>query len=307
MSPKPPTVEEPPASWAHHALYRHVKDALLALPAYFKTEIAISGILATDLHTLNSVLGAAIEEQVVTTLNAMRSTWDSDEKYALYSFVRQPQTFPDVLLRRATEHTGAADVLMGIELKGWYLLAKEGMPNFRMTATPAACNVHDLLVVVPWVLSHVISGQPLAFTPYITPVRYAAEYRNYHWEHIRAARGSRTGITSPSGAKPYPEKRESIDDQPEYDGGNNFGRFARTHLMDPYIESMQDRLLCGIRMRHWLGFFTSFQQDASEADTRAALDKLASEASKFAKRDAVSGEALARIIDGLRTLILKDD
>lgn len=63
-------------SWPHHALYRRVRDALSAVPAQFSTEIFISGVLATDLHTLNSALGAAIEEQVVATLNAMRATWD---------------------------------------------------------------------------------------------------------------------------------------------------------------------------------------------------------------------------------------
>lgn len=89
------------STWHHNALHRRVRDALSAVPAQFATEIFISGVLATDLHTLNSALGAAIEEQVVATLNAMRATWDPDDNYALYSFVRQPQTFPDVLLRRA--------------------------------------------------------------------------------------------------------------------------------------------------------------------------------------------------------------
>lgn len=82
---------------------------------YFRTETHISGIMATDLHTLNTVLGATIEGQVVRTLNLTRNTWDPDEKYALYSFVRQAQTFPDVLLRK----TSGSEILMGIELKGW--------------------------------------------------------------------------------------------------------------------------------------------------------------------------------------------
>ena len=86
-------------TWPHYELYRRVRDALAAVPTQFATEIFISGVLATDLHTLNSALGAAIEEQVVATLNAMRATWDPDDDYALFSFVRQPQTFPDVLLR----------------------------------------------------------------------------------------------------------------------------------------------------------------------------------------------------------------
>ena len=60
----------------------------------------------------------------------MREVWDPDEKYTFYRFVRQPQTFPDVLLKRNANETGALneEILLGIELKSWYLLAKKGSP-----------------------------------------------------------------------------------------------------------------------------------------------------------------------------------
>ena len=143
----------------HYQLYRDVREAISSLPIYFRTETHISGIMATDLHTLNTVLGATIEQQVVHTLNLIRNTWDPDENYALYSFVRQAQTFPDVLLRR----TSTDDIILGIELKGWYLLAKEAEPSFRFQTTAAACARRDLIVVVPWVLGNVISGSPVLF------------------------------------------------------------------------------------------------------------------------------------------------
>ena len=117
--------------WEHSRLHRDLREAIACLPMYFRTETHISGIMATDLHTLNIVLGATIEEQVVRTLNLVRNTWDPDEQYSSHSFVRQAQTFPDVLLRKAS--TG--DVLLGIELKGWYLLAKEAEPSLRFQAT----------------------------------------------------------------------------------------------------------------------------------------------------------------------------
>jgi hypothetical protein len=78
-------------------------------------------MLASDIFTLNSALGATIEEQVVASLNTLRPVWDPDRQYQTYGFVRQPQTFPDVLLRRKTD---GQDILMGIELKGWYILAR---------------------------------------------------------------------------------------------------------------------------------------------------------------------------------------
>ncbi|WP_447859617.1 zinc ribbon domain-containing protein [Nitrospira calida] len=73
---------------------------------------------------------------------------------------------------------------MGIELKGWYLLAKEAEPSLRFQVTAAACAQRDLIVVVPWVLGNVISGSPILFEPFIESAKYAADYRNYHWQYI---------------------------------------------------------------------------------------------------------------------------
>lgn len=292
--------------WPHYELYRRVRDALAAVPAQFATEIFISGVLATDLHTLNSALGAAIEEQVVATLNAMRATWDPDDKYALYSFVRQPQTFPDVLLRRVPSETPALeDILMGIELKGWYLLAKEEKPTFRFTVTPAACSPQDLLVVVPWALAQVISGRPIAFTPYIVEAKYAAESRNYHWTDVREAKGSRA-ITSPPVVAPYQSKRDSTNDVAADDRGNNFGRFARTGLMDTYLDSVKGRLLCGIRVRHWLVFFKAFQEAQDEGRIHDALAKLATEISDEVHGGNTTASTVETILDGLRRLVFPD-
>ncbi len=134
--------------WEHFPLYRNIREAIASLPLYFRTETHISGIMATDLHTLNTVLGATIEDQVVRTLNLVRNTWDSDGTYSLYSFVRQAQTFPDILLRQVS----SGEVLLGIELKGWYLLAKEAEPSLRFQVTADTCTEQDLIVVVPWAL-----------------------------------------------------------------------------------------------------------------------------------------------------------
>ena len=149
MAPSPPT-RESVDDWEHFPLYRNIREAIASLPLYFRTETHISGIMATDLHTLNTVLGATIEDQVVRTLNLVRNTWDSEGTYSLYSFVRQAQTFPDILLRQAS----SGEVLLGIELKGWYLLAKEAEPSLRFQVTADACTKQDLIVVVPWALAN---------------------------------------------------------------------------------------------------------------------------------------------------------
>jgi len=271
--PSNPNRVLPPETWEHLDLYTHVKEAIRSLPLYFKTETVISGIMATDIFTLNATLGATIENQVVTTLNDMRPIWDPNDQYRLYAFVRQPQTFPDVLFRRLTPTEGAQATILGVELKGWYLLAKEGEPSFRFQVTPAACSVQDLIVVVPWTLSNVISGSPRVFSPFVESARYAAEYRNYHWQQLRQTSAS-TDIIVPKGVKPYPKKSDKIADKPVSDSGGNFGRFARTGIMDEYFEYVKSQLLCGIEARYWLSFFKAFQEHTASEMIESELEKL---------------------------------
>ena len=260
---------ELPTEWEHYQLYKDVREAIACLPIYFRTETHISGIMATDLHTLNTVLGATIEEQVVRTLNLLRTTWNPDEKYALYSFVRQAQTFPDVLLRK----TSSDEILLGIELKGWYLLAKEAEPSLRFQATATACARQDLIVVVPWVLGNVISGSPMLFEPFIESALYAALYRNYHWQYIRNTTQD-TSIKVPEGVRPYRSKSDQILDRPHYDGGGNFGRLARTGMMGAYMQKLNDVQLCGIKTAYWRQFLKAFQESTTDAEARTALGRL---------------------------------
>ena len=175
------------------------------------------------------------------------------EWYAMYSFVRQPQTFPDVRLQNSAD---PSDILLGIELKGWYLLAKEKEPSFRFLATPQACARADLFVVYPWHLSEVISGVPRLTEPYVELARHVAEYRNYHWEHVMSHRKSPRVIPA-SARDPYPSKTDEILDKAEADGGRNFGRIARTGLMDSFCVAAGERLLSGIPARYWRKVFNS--------------------------------------------------
>lgn len=268
-APVPPARIPPDEGWKHRELYDRVREAVASLPAHFRTETRISGIMATDLHTLNTVLGATIEEQVVRTLNLTRATWDPDGRYALYSFVRQAQTFPDVLLRR----TAGDEILLGIELKGWYLLAKEAEPSLRFQVTESACAAQDLIVVVPWVLDNVISGSPILFEPFVDSARFAAAYRNHHWRRVRQTT-SDTGIDSPQGIRPYPRKSDPILDRPRADGGGNFGRLARTGMMDAHMQKLHEVQLCGISSKYWREFLKTFQEGTTDEQARMALKRL---------------------------------
>jgi hypothetical protein len=140
---KSPADTEPKANWEHIAVWRGVKVALYALPSRFESDLLISGVLAPDLFSFNSSLGATIEEQVVGSMNRLRTVWDPDNRYALYQFERQAQVFPDVVLK-AQAPTVKPPILMGIELKGWYALAKEGEPSYRYKVSPKVCATPDL-------------------------------------------------------------------------------------------------------------------------------------------------------------------
>jgi len=199
----------------------------------------------------------------------MRSVWDPDDHYADYYFERQAQTFPDVRLVRRS--TSSAEVAMGIELKGWYLLAKENMPSLRYKVTPAACAELDLVVVVPWHLSNVLSGVPVAVSPWVESARYAALYRNYHWSHLRNTEAN-PSIEMPENAAPYPAASDQISDNPVYDGGGNFGRIARVEpLMGEFISSALKTPVAGIPARDWVVFFKTYVETR---DPEAISDSL---------------------------------
>ncbi len=296
--PSAPVRRLPDAHWEHYQLYWKVREAVAALPLYFRSETHIAGVMATDLHTLNAVLGATIEDQAVRTLNLIRNTWDPQGRYALFSFVRHPQTFPDVRL----QSPDGEETLLGIELKGWYLLAKEAEPNFRFQVTPAACAPQDLVVVVPWALGSVISGSPVLFEPFIESARFAADYRNYYWQHVRET-GYDRSIKAPSSAHPYPLRKSKISDKPAYDEGGNFGRLARTGIMDDYVAKLNDVPLCGIKTAFWRDFLTAFRESSTDAEARDALERLRKRVAEASDYPSAKSQAALAILCELERLL----
>jgi hypothetical protein len=283
-----------------------VREALAALPGYWHTETHIAGIKATDVHTLASALGASIEEQVVATLNTMREAWDPTGAFRLFHFMRQAQTFPDVILARTNDAGAVVERLLGVELKGWFILAKEGEPNLRFLASRDACNPWDLVAVVPWCLSQVISGRPIVFAPWIESARYAADYRNWWWQHVRNVRAQTDrGIDLASHVSPYPAKSDEIDDKPRSDKGKNFGRLARTGIMDQYKAEMAAMVICGIKASHWVEFFEAFGDNATDVEIRRKLESLGRQIA--ADAPSPQGEAIHTILEGLEDLLLLQD
>ncbi len=291
-APAPPLLD---ADDPRTRLADRVREALRALPAYFDSKTNIEGLGVTDLFSLNALLASTIEVQVVETLNRMRSVWDPGNEWPLYSFERQAQTFPDVLLRRRAGD-GSSAVALGIELKGWYLLAKEGVPSFRYTVTPGACAEWDLLAVVPWHLENVLAGAPRVGIPGVWSARHAAEYRNWWWRHQRSAQSDST-IEMPPDARPH-DRRDHTADRPVSDKGGNFGRIARIGIMRDWIDRQQVAPIAGIPARNWVEFL---RRHADQSDPQLVFDQLVKEVE--AARDSAGTPALAQAMDALRHLI----
>lgn len=163
--PNPPYRIFPGGQWTHYKMWDKVNDLIYALPNYFETELVVKGINVTEIFSIGTAFATVVETQVVNMLNRLRGIWDSENEYSNYAFIRQSQTFPDVLLRNVGDEN---DILFGIELKSWYILSKEGEPSFRYKIDPDTCADADLLVVIPWILSEVISGTPKLLTAITT-------------------------------------------------------------------------------------------------------------------------------------------
>lgn len=245
-----------------------VVRALRAVPMHFSSTINIEGLSATDLFSMNTLLGGTIEDQTVSTLNATRTIWDPTGRWADYEFKRYAESFPDVRLENGTD----PQPLIGIELKGWYLLAKEEAPSFRFRASAKAMTVWDLIAVFPWSLSNVISGTPILESPYVEQAKYAADMRTYYWEHrnknAKPVEHPKTG--------PYPIAGSAYSDIVRDDKGGNFGRIARIQgLMDDWIAECMDIQLAGIAAKWWVRFLKLFDERGDIEVIKARFERLA--------------------------------
>ena len=262
---------ELPADDERTELREGVVRALRAVPMHFSSTINIEGLSATDLFAMNSLLGGAIEDQTVATLNATRAIWDPNGKWADCEFRRYAESFPDVRLERGTGN----EPLIGIELKGWYLLAKEEMPSFRFRASANAMTVWDLIAVFPWSLSNVISGTPILEPPYIEQAKYAADLRTYYWEH----RSAKARPVEHPETHPYPAPGSSYSDIVHDDAGGNFGRIARVRgLMDDWVADTMQTSLSGIEAHWWVRFLKLFDERSDESTIRRKFEQLAQQA-----------------------------
>jgi len=72
---------------------------------------------------------------------------------------------------------------------------------------------------------------PVVYEAYIVQARFAAEYRNYWWQHVRTSSDDKT-INQPAAAAlgPYLPPKSKVNDEAKSDSGRNFGRVARDRV-----------------------------------------------------------------------------
>jgi hypothetical protein len=97
------------------------------------------------------------------------------------------------------------------------------------------------------------------------------------WQHGMRSGGDKN-ITMSSCDRFYPAKADMISDQPLSDSGGNFGRLARSRIMDEYMEGIRREKLSGIPLDAWQKFLSLFREDRSEESIMRDLDRLTAEA-----------------------------
>ena len=291
--------ERPDSTWAHSAVWERIRETLYSLPSSFKMEGHFPTIPASDLHSANTLLGAAIEEHIPVSLNQMRATWDPSGEYGECIFKRQPQTFPDVLFRKELE--GGSEPVFGIEIKSWYILAKEMEPSFRFYVNQKFCHPADLCVVYPWAFSAGVSGTPKLFRPLVIGARKAARIRNEWWVYRAKTEGEKT-IAGPEGeGRFHASKADRINDSSPHDSGNNFGRLARTGIWDAEIRRvLREEHIAGIPLLGWHAFLSAFKETTTLEESVKSIRQFLLKSG--IKETTPSEEAFAKIADGVSTL-----
>ena len=101
----------------------------------------------------------------------------------------------------------------------------------------------------------------------------------------------------------YPAKSEPISDVAVHDDGGNFGRFARTGIMDDYRERLFREELSGIPLSAWQKFLSAFSEDKTETQINRAVDQAIAEAAKAKKPMPEGVEAAKNLLTRVLALL----
>ena len=72
---------------------------------------------------------------------------------------------------------------------------------------------------------------------------------------------------------PYPNKADEVADTPVADRGGNFGRLARTRIMDDFLRASLRTSVAGIAAEHWIKFFRIYSEPRNDAKIDQWLER----------------------------------
>ena len=93
-----------------------------------------------------------------------------------------------------------------------------------------------------------------------------AEHRNFYWQESRKQRNKNPNIRTPKDTKHHPDIRQEAADAAVEAKGGNFGRIARTNIINQYINSLKDRSYLGIKISHWIEFFRAVSDTSTDIE-----------------------------------------
>ena len=96
-------------------------------------------------------------------------------------------------------------------------------------------------------------------------------------------------------------------DKAENDKGNNFGRIARSGLLDDYLSKIKLQDYIGIRVVHWMKFFKAMSENRTSNEIDKQLESILSNIQVDLKTSANNDQLLAlqTLVDNLRDFIAK--
>ena len=102
---------------------------------------------------------------------------------------------------------------------------------------------------------------------------------------------------------PYPSKSDRILDKPIADSGGNFGRLARTGMMDAYMKKLNEVRLCGIKAVFWREFLKTFREGATDTQARTALERLKQRVQQATDMPSPKAQSTLAIVGELESLL----
>lgn len=218
----PTLCDEHTLKWPHHQIKKKVLETIYDITSNFDRH---DFAYLRSHYQVNDRPEEYIENVVAYSLGVESVTWDGG-----ITISHRPATYPDIMVHSRGEP------ILAIEIKVWNMLAAEKSPTFRFATSPRACGPHDLLVLFPFVydLGYPGSGPLRLYPPYIENSKYVAIRRNLYWTHNNP---NAPIVEAPDDITPHVEmKRQRIKDHAANDSGKNFGRIARTPLLNRFCD-----------------------------------------------------------------------